>query len=749
MHHIILFLLAIYSHAVCSDSMANMLWHQPLEPQSIELFHTNDLHGTAAIARIVTVLKKLTADRSNVLWVDAGDFNGSDIHSLPSAGLHSWLTMKEAADLIPHVRPLIALGNHDADTGMLFLNNFLARTPELGFKVLAANLTLPKCQTKPHPTPPTNDKEKKNSSWPELGKLFDWLKQPAPKPTTSNWEDFRKPVDEHLCSEHGNFDGLRRLFSDNYVIEERNGIRVALIGLTHIGLEFEGAYWPAKRFDPLTRLSSDAGDDSISFAQKLINEVRSQKVDAVGILSHLGYKKDQELISKTDVDFVIGGHDHYFVSEEQWPTNLKGRKIPYTQLGRGGNRVGWLKISKQAASLKYRYQIISLTEQPDEQMVKKLDLLQSHLETTFPRPKQITKDSSLFETPLGVAALDMQWYKNRECLANNAVVSAFSEYGSGLVERGLYPKSIPLALSFPDFSEFSIRHGTITLAEIFNWVPRLDFVTGEIAEVWSAELDGKSLLNLLRSAATEKWLTIDGARLLLDPNFPGATPFRKVQTKSIQAGVVSFEDIDPARSYLLTTFSTALRVLPVLVEKFTFFPGSEPIKLLSPIHKSGVSVTELMANYVQKKQLLDSQVIGDKRFRVLGHPATVLVEAEQPATNSRHLRVRIANLGEKPSLGCQIALYASDELAFAIGSQPLVSPIAISLEGDVGLAGAVPVHDLLIRLPLSAPAHVVAKLERCPAHDYPAEKTLTMHNQYKELLIHLEQPVNLVRNPQN
>lgn len=120
-----------------------------------------------------------------------------------------------------------------------------------------------------------------------------------------------------------------------YVVLERAGAKIGIIGLT--------------TDSPLYKWTVEAGgkleiSDPIKAAKAALKEMRP-KVDYVIALTHLGVKKDQELIEKTSgIDLVVGGHSHTFLNQPSWAINLDGNRIPIVQAGKHGHVVGDLLV---------------------------------------------------------------------------------------------------------------------------------------------------------------------------------------------------------------------------------------------------------------------------------------------------------------------------------------------------------------------------------------------------------------------
>ena len=71
-----------------------------------------------------------------------------------------------------------------------------------------------------------------------------------------------------------------------------------------------------------------------------------KKCDLVMCLSHLGFRGDKELASKTrNVDFIVGGHSHTYLEDIVTVIDLDGKEVPIVQDWHWGLNAGCLKVS--------------------------------------------------------------------------------------------------------------------------------------------------------------------------------------------------------------------------------------------------------------------------------------------------------------------------------------------------------------------------------------------------------------------
>lgn len=106
-------------------------------------------------------------------------------------------------------------------------------------------------------------------------------------------------------------------------------VRVGLIGLTSPMNGLYERYYPVKISDVL------------DVAWRYAHTLRAQGCEVVGVLSHLGYDQDVQLVQALpDLNFVIGGHSHTLLD---YPTDVGG--VPICHAGHFGRHLGRLDLS--------------------------------------------------------------------------------------------------------------------------------------------------------------------------------------------------------------------------------------------------------------------------------------------------------------------------------------------------------------------------------------------------------------------
>lgn len=128
-----------------------------------------------------------------------------------------------------------------------------------------------------------------------------------------------------------------------YVVIERNGIRIGVLGL---GAKLDGLVAHASYGDVKF-------EDPVSEGQRIADLLKTkERCDLVICLSHLGWEgepySDVELIENTrNIDIVLGGHSHSFFEAPKFYKNLDGIEIPVQQMGKHAAFVGKMVVKLQ------------------------------------------------------------------------------------------------------------------------------------------------------------------------------------------------------------------------------------------------------------------------------------------------------------------------------------------------------------------------------------------------------------------
>ena len=121
-----------------------------------------------------------------------------------------------------------------------------------------------------------------------------------------------------------------------YAIVERGGMKVGVIGLES-DLSTNVSRTISSRLQQLDNVA-----ETNRWADYLHDK---ERCDLIILLSHLGYRQDQELVPQTRwIDLVIGGHSHTFVDGFVYVENARGKKVPVITDGCWGLEMGLIEV---------------------------------------------------------------------------------------------------------------------------------------------------------------------------------------------------------------------------------------------------------------------------------------------------------------------------------------------------------------------------------------------------------------------
>lgn len=126
-----------------------------------------------------------------------------------------------------------------------------------------------------------------------------------------------------------------------YTIINRNGLKIGLLGV-------------APQLEGLVSTQTCKGVrfiDPIAAVQPIADYLKNtEKCDLIVCISHLGWQvaglSDEELITSTrNIDIVIGGHSHTYLSHPEVLNNLDGHPVIENTMGKNARYVGTLNLS--------------------------------------------------------------------------------------------------------------------------------------------------------------------------------------------------------------------------------------------------------------------------------------------------------------------------------------------------------------------------------------------------------------------
>jgi 2',3'-cyclic-nucleotide 2'-phosphodiesterase (5'-nucleotidase family) len=262
-------------------------------------------------------------------------------------------------------------------------------------------------------------------------------------------------------------DGKYLPYLKPYVIIERKGIKIAIIGLTTP----ETAYITKPDYVKDLKFL-----DPVEILPNIIDDVRNKGANLVVVLSHLGFDADKELAEKVSgIDVIVGGHSHTVVTN---PVVVRG--VIITQAGYNGIYLGVLEIKIQPETniiLGYtrENELKTVFAGPenkfDEKVAQIVDKYNSQLKEEFAKV-------------VGETLVDLVRNYNEESNVGNVICDAMRE-----------AVSADIAFQNSGGIRTDIQKGPITMELVYTLLPFDNVLV-------TMDLTGKQILQLLEQSAT-------------------------------------------------------------------------------------------------------------------------------------------------------------------------------------------------------------------------------------------------------
>jgi 2',3'-cyclic-nucleotide 2'-phosphodiesterase (5'-nucleotidase family) len=262
-------------------------------------------------------------------------------------------------------------------------------------------------------------------------------------------------------------DGKYLPYLKPYVIIERKGLKIAIIGLTTP----ETAYITKPDYVKDLKFL-----DPVEILPNIIDDVRNKGANLVVVLSHLGFDADKELAEKVSgIDVIVGGHSHTVVTN---PVVVRG--VIITQAGYNGIYLGVLEIKIQPETniiLGYtrENELKTVFAGPenkfDEKVAQIVDKYNSQLKEEFAKV-------------VGETLVDLVRNYNEESNVGNVICDAMRE-----------AVSADIAFQNSGGIRTDIQKGLITMELVYTLLPFDNVLV-------TMDLTGKQILQLLEQSAT-------------------------------------------------------------------------------------------------------------------------------------------------------------------------------------------------------------------------------------------------------
>lgn len=251
--------------------------------------------------------------------------------------------------------------------------------------------------------------------------------------------------------------GTRKHFFQPSAILEKNGLTIGVIGLASNIIQKN-----------MPAVFSEGADftDGISEARAQVKKLRSQGVDLVVLLSHLGYPQDIALLEQVEgIDLCLSGHTHNRVRS---PQKIGGAYI--IQSGALASSLGFLRlqVDQGIQSIHHEYVVLDKTIPQDRGMLAMLR-----------KDKVLASFAKELDTPVGSSRVDLHrgssFYGTMDYLLLDAMREA---------------TGLPIAFSNGWRYGGAVKKGKLTRSHLYTIVPMNPMIR-------SAELTGQEIIDML------------------------------------------------------------------------------------------------------------------------------------------------------------------------------------------------------------------------------------------------------------
>lgn len=259
----------------------------------------------------------------------------------------------------------------------------------------------------------------------------------------------------------------------------KDGIKIRVIGLTTAEPEFQYSMSPGFVNEPIAVGNIQAG------------MARIEKQDLIIALTHIGTFFDKLLVqSSTDIDLVIGGHDHKRLEKPMMVKNRNKKLVPVVQAASHGLVVGSLlvdvKENHQVDVVEYK--LIDIATPMEE------DALMSQFvaDTEHDRNELF---GGRFDEPIGYSEVKLTGYEDGHPVIENSC------WGQNMAKLSAEAAGTDVGIHMAFFEGVTIAPGVITFGNIVDNFPHVSEMGDPGWKIGTIEVNGKALKTIIRAIA--------------------------------------------------------------------------------------------------------------------------------------------------------------------------------------------------------------------------------------------------------
>ncbi len=319
-----------------------------------------------------------------------------------------------------------------------------------------------------------------------------------------------------------------------YVIKDIGGQKVAVVSV--LATDTDETSSPGK---------SVFFEDEITYLKGVIPTIKAEGVNKIVLLSHVGYRRDQEIARAVDgIDVIVGGHSHTLLSNTDekaigpYPTfvrNPAGVDVPIVQAYAYSKYLGDLKVvfddAGNVKSTSGAPILLDAAVTPDAGFVAKVKELAGPIEEM--------KTKIVAETAAPIDGT-RESCRAGECEMGNLVADALLDRTKG--------QGVTAAITNGGGLRASIDAGPVSMGEIITVLPFQNTVS-------TFGLKGSDIVAALENGLSEiedgagRFPQVAGMKFTFDTSKPAGSRVVSVQMREGDA----FVPLDPAKVYTLAS----------------------------------------------------------------------------------------------------------------------------------------------------------------------------------------------------
>jgi 5'-nucleotidase / UDP-sugar diphosphatase len=282
-------------------------------------------------------------------------------------------------------------------------------------------------------------------------------------------------------------------------------------------------------------------EDEITYLKSVIPTIEAEGANKIVLLSHVGYKRDQEIAAAVDgIDVIVGGHSHTLLSSTDekaagpYPTLIKnpaGVDVPIVQAYAYSKYLGALKVlfddAGKVKSASGAPLLLDAAITPDAGYAARVKELGAPIEEL--KKKEVAEASDTIDG-------SRETCRAQECTMGNLVADA-------ILDR-VKAQGISIAIQNGGGLRASIDKGVVTMGEVLTVLPFQNSLA-------TFQLKGSDLVAALENGLGQieegagRFPQVSGMKYSFDKAKPAGSRVVSVEVKEGDA----FVPLDPAKTY--------------------------------------------------------------------------------------------------------------------------------------------------------------------------------------------------------